>query len=263
MYYRVKILSEKKQLFPAKSQYEYIINELGLLFEDAGEKAYDLVEKYVTDAFEYDDPEEFMQNLQTFAKRAEPGEVHFLMALLSDGNWEQLHKSPTSMDSDAMENSAAYWFLNNIIAQTVPKIVPPIEAICLKVQVYGNNDYALLGNEDTGKYGEIYPFAARLLMDAVSTKGPIGSYQLRGPIVEYFEKLKGTKKNTVPSDEPYDFEDFVDDTGGIVLSASVLKDPEDSDEEEVAVYEIIVHPAWIDKEISSDFETFPYSDYSA
>ncbi len=263
MYYRVKILSERKQHFPAKSEYEYIINELGLLFEDAGENAYNLVEKYVTDAFEYEDPEEFIQNLQTFAKRAEANEVQFLMALLTDGNWEQLQSSPTLMDSDAMENSAAYWFLNNIIAQTVPQIVPPIEAICLKVQVYGNNEYALLGKEDTGKYGEIYPFAARLLMDAYSSKGPIGTYELNGPIVEYFEKLKGTKRKSVLSTEAYDFEDFVDDSGGIVLSASVLKDPEDSDDEEVAVYEIIVHPAWIGKEIPSDFETFPYSDYSA
>ena len=166
------------------------------------------------------------------------------------------------MDSEAMENSAAYWFLNNIIAHTVPEIVAPIEAICLKVQVFGNNEYALLGNDDTGKYGEIYPFAARLLMDAYSSKGPIGSYELSGPIVEYFERLKGTKKKSVPSDEAYDFEDFVDDTGGIVLSASVLKDPEDSDEEEVAVYEIIVHPAWLGKEIPTDFETFPYSDFA-
>jgi hypothetical protein len=263
MYYRVKILSETKQRFPAKTEYEYINNELGLLFEDAGEKAYDLIEKYVTDAFEYDDPEEFMQNLQTFAKRAEVNEVKFLMAILTDSNWEQLQKSPTLMDSDAMENSAAYWFLNNIISQTVPNIVSPIEAICLKVQVFGNNEYALLGKEDCGKYGEIYPFTARLLMDAYSSKGAIGTYELCGPIVEYFENLKGSKKKSVPSDEAYDFEDFVDDTGGIVLSASVLKDPEDSDDEEVAVYEIIVHPAWLGKEIPSDFETFPYSDYFA
>jgi hypothetical protein len=263
MYYRVKILSERKQRFPAKSEYEYIINELGLLFEDAGEKAYDLVEKYVPDAFEYEDPEEFMQNLQTFAKRAEPNEVQFMMAILTEGNWEQLHNSPTKMDSDAMKNSAAYWFLNNIIANTVPEIVPPIDAICLKVQVYGNNEYALLGNEDTGKYGEIYPFAARLIMDAYSAKGPIGSYELCGPLVEYFEGLKGTKQKSVASNEPFDFDDFVDDTAGIILSASVLKDPEDSDDEEVAIYEIIVHPAWLGKEIPSDFETFPYSDYIA
>jgi hypothetical protein len=75
--------------------------------------------------------------------------------------------------------------------------------------------------------------------------------------------MKGTKRNSVPSNEPYDFEDFVDDTGGIVLSASVIKDPEDSDEEEFAVYEIIVHPAWLGKEIPTDFETYPYSDYFA
>jgi hypothetical protein len=263
MYYRVKILSEAKQRFPAKREYEYINNELGLLFEDAGEQAYELIEKYVTDAFEYEDSEEFMQNLQTFAKRAEQKEIQFLMAILTNGNWEQLQKSPTLMDSEAMENSAAYWFLNNILAQTVPNIVEPIDAICLKVQVYGNSEYALLGKEDTGKYGEIYPFAARLLMDAYSSNGPIGNYQLCGPIVEYFERLKGTKRNSVPSNEPYDFEDFVDDTGGIVLSASVIKDPEDSDEEEFAVYEIIVHPAWLGKEIPTDFETYPYSDYFA
>jgi hypothetical protein len=262
MFYRVKILSQEVLRFPNKREYENIITELGLLFEDAGQKAYDLVEKYLTDAFEYEDPEEFILNLQTFAKRALPDEVKFFMALMTENNWEQLQKSPRLMDPEVMENSAAYWFLNNIISVSEPDIVKPIDALCIKVQVFGNGEDALLGTEDTGKYGELYPFAVRLLMDAVSSTGKVGAYELSGPIVEYFEKMKATKLKSVPSNEAYDFDKFVDDCGGIVWSASVIKDPEDAEDgEDVAIYEILVHPDWLGKEIPSDFETFPYSDY--
>ena len=95
MYYRVKILSKDPVLFPSKSEYDNVNTALGLLFEVAGDEAYDLVEKYVTDAFETESLEEFIQNLQTFAKRAESEEVQFLLALLTDGHWEQLKKSPS------------------------------------------------------------------------------------------------------------------------------------------------------------------------
>ncbi len=264
MNYRVKILTMETVRFPAKREYEYILAELGLLFENAGQEAYNLIEKYVIDAFEYDIPEDFIQNLQTFAKRAEPNEVKFLMAILSNGHWEDFIKSPKLIAPEAMEASSAFWFIHNILAEAVPQIMEPIDALSIKTQVLGNGDDALFGTEDTGKYGEIYPFAARLLMDAVSSSGyKIGKYDLQGPIVEYFENLKGTKLKTVPSDEPYDFDKFVDDTGGIVWSASVIQDPEDSDDgEETAIYEILVHPDWLGREIPSDFETFPYSDYA-
>jgi hypothetical protein len=265
MYYRVKILSKEAVRFPPKREYDNINAELGLLFEDAGIAAYDLVEKYVPDAFESEDLEDFMQNLQLFAKRAEPDEVHFFMALLTDGNWDQLKKSPRFLSPDVMENSAAYWFLHNILAVSAPKLVSPIDALCLKVQVLGNGEDELLTKDDTGKYGEIYPFATRLLMDASAPKKEIGDYELKGPIVEYFEGMKGTKLKSVPSDEAYDFDKFVDDTGGIVWSASVLRDPvEDAEEgEEMAIYEILVHPDWLGAEIKTDFETFPYSDYAS
>lgn len=264
MYYRVKILSKESVKFPSKVEFETINTAINLLFENAGEEAYDLVEKYVTDAFECETLEEFMQNLHTFAKRAEPNEVYFLLALLTDGNWEQLKKSPRFLNPEIMESAAAFWCLNNIFAQAVPTLVKPIEALALKVQVLGNGEDALLTKADTGKYGEIYPFATRLLMDAGSFKGQMGAYQLAGPIVEYFEGLKGTKIKAVPSEEPYDFDKFVDDTGGIVWSSIVLRDPEDDAEEgeEMAIYEILVHPDWIGAELNSDFETYPYSDYA-
>ncbi len=264
MYYRVKILSKEPILFPAKSEYENVNIALGLLFESAGDKAYDLVEKYVIDAFETESLEEFIHNLHTFAKRAEPEEVQFLLALLSNGNWEQLKKSPRHIPTDAMEEAAAFWYINNILAEAVPQIINPIEILSIKVQVFGNEEDPLLTNEDTGKYGEIYPFAARLLMDATSSKGKkIGEYQLSGPTVEYFEKLKGSKLKAVPSDEPYDFESFVDDCSGVVWSANVLQDPEDNEEgEEYGMYQIMIHPDWLGTDICSDFETYPFSDYS-
>jgi hypothetical protein len=264
MYYRVKILSKEPVRFPSKKEYENINAALGLLFENAGDEAYDLVEKYVTDAFEYETLEEFIQNLHTFAKRAEKNELLHLMSLLTEGHWEQLSKSPTLLDSEQMEHAASYWFLNNIIAVAVPQLVKPIEALSMKVQVWGNGEDALLTVEDTGKYGEIYPFAARLMMDATSSKGKIGSYELNGPILEYFEKLKGSGLITSPSDDAYDFDEFVDDTGGIIWSASVLRDPvEDAEDgEDLAIYEILVHPDWLGNNISIDFETYPYSDFS-
>jgi len=264
MYYRVKILSKESVKFPSKVEFETVHTGISLLFENAGEEAYDLVEKYVTDAFECDALENFIQNLHTFAKRAEPNEIYFLLALLTDGNWEQLKKSPRFLKPEIMEKAAIYWCLNNIFAQVVPNLVKPIEALSLKVQVLGNGEDALLSKEDTGKYGEIYPFAARLLMDAVSFKGQMGAYQLSGPIVEYFEGLKGTKIKTVPSEDAYDFDKFVDDTGGIVWSASVLRDPEEdvTEGQEMAIYEILVHPNWLQAELNSDFETYPYSYYA-
>lgn len=263
MYYRVKILSKEPVRFPAKSEYDNVNTALGLLFEAAGDEAYDLVEKYVTDAFEPETLEEFIQNLQTFAKRAESEEVLFLLALLTDGHWEQLKKSPRHIDPEVMADTAAFWYINNILAETVPNLVSPIEIFSIKVQVIGNGEDALLNEEDTGKYGEIYPFVARLLMDATCSKGKIGDYELSGPIVEYFEKLKGSKLKSVPSDEAYDFDTFVDDTTGIVWSANILQEPEDNEKgEEVAIYEMMVHPDWLGSELQSDFETYPYSDYA-
>lgn len=263
MYYRVKILSKEPVRFPAKSEYENVNTALGLLFEAAGDESYDLIEKYVIDAFETETLEEFIQNLQTFAKRAETEEVLLLLALLTDGHWEQLKKSPRHIAPEVMSNAAAYWYINNIIAETLPELVPTMEILSIKVQVIGNGEDPLVNEEDTGKYGEIYPFVARLLMDATCSTGKIGNYELSGPMVEYFEKRKGSKLSSLPSDEPYDFDTFVDDTTGIIWSANILQEPEDNEDgEEEAIYEMMVHPDWLGKELRSDFETYPYSDFA-
>lgn len=263
MYFRVKILSKDFVRFPSKSEFENFNSEIGLLFEDAGVKAYDLVEKYVKKAFEYNDVEEFIQNLQTFAKRAHKYEVVELLNLLTSSNWESFVADPRKLDSDLMENASAYWFVNNIFAEIISDVVQPIEALSLSVQVFGNGEDQLVNKEDTGKYGEIYPFSARLLMDAVSSNNKIGQYQLTGPIVDYFENLKGNPNHSLNSDEAFDFDAYPDHIYGIVWSATVKRDPIDDadDGEELAVYEIIVHPIWLGKDIKSNFETYPYSDY--
>jgi hypothetical protein len=263
MYYRVKILSKEPVRFPAKSEYDNVNTALGLLFEAAGDKSYDLIKKYVTDAFEPETLEEFIQNLQTFAKRAETEEVLLLLTLLTDGHWEQLKKSPRDMAPEVMSHSAAYWYINNIFAETLPELIPAMEILSIKVQVIGNGEDPLVNEEDTGKYGEIYPFAARLLMDASASTGKIGSYKLSGPMVEFFEKRKGSELKSLPSDEPYDFDTFVDDTTGIIWSANILQEPEDNEDgEEEAIYEIMVHPDWLGKDLPTRFETFPFSDYA-
>ena len=162
-----------------------------------------------------------------------------------------------------MSNAAAYWYINNIFAETLPELVPSMEILSIKVKVIGNGEDALVNEEDTGKYGEIYPFVTRLLMDASCSTGKIGSYELSGPMIEYFEKQKGSTLSAVPSDQPYDFDTFVDDTTGIIWSANILQEPENNEDgEEEAIYEIMVHPDWLGKDLSTKFETYPFSDYA-
>ncbi len=262
MYYQVKVLSRESVSFPAASDYSNIMNAIGGLFEKAGFEAYELVEKYVFDAFEAETLEVFRQNLQTFAKRADEAELKQLMDWLTEESWQVLHQSPTQVEPRLMEDAGTYWCLNNIMAEAKPDLFPLIEVLSIKVAVRGNGEDALFTQEDTGKYGEIYPFALRLLMDGSAAEGSIGSYELAGPIVRYFETRKQTGLQAVASDEAYDFDVHVDDAFGIAVAVHVLKEPEENEDgEEWATYEILVHPDWLEADLKTDFETYPYSDY--
>jgi hypothetical protein len=263
MYYQVKVLSRENVAFPIESDYPNVYAALRSLFDKVGIEAYELVEKYVSDAFEAESLEIFIPYLQTFVKRATPQELEQFMNWMTEENWQVLQDSPTKIEPRLMEDAGTYWCLNNIIAEVKPEFVAPIEVLSIKVMVQGNGEDALFTQEDTGKYGEIYPFALRLLMDATAEDKAIGEYELSGPIIRYFEGRKETKLTTVPSDEPYDFDIFVDDAFGIAVAVHVLKEPEENEDgEEWATYEILVHPDWLETDLKTDFETFPYSDYA-
>lgn len=263
MYYQVKVLSSEKVTFPNESDYFNIYSALRSLFDKGGKEAYELVEKYVSDAFEAENLETFKPFFSTFAKRATPEELTQFMNWLTEENWTTVQDSPTKIEPRLMEDAGSYWCLNNMIAEAMPDFVSAIEVVSIKVMVKGNGEDALFTQEDTGKYGEIYPFALRLLMDAYAEDKPIGEYELSGPIVRYFEERKETGLKTVPSDEAYDFDVFVDDAFGIAMAVHVLEEPEENEDgEEWATYEILVHPDWLESELKSDFETYPYSDYA-
>ncbi len=262
MYYKVKLLGKEPVRFPDKSEFDAFNAQLTLLFEDAGDETYDLIEKYVSEAFEYENTEEFIQNLQTFARRANKNEIIYLLEKLTEGNITKFSDCPAQLDKEFIEKARVYWFLNNIFSDVRSDIVKNIDAIKYKFELIGNDEDALLTSDDTATYGEIYPFATRLFMDATNSNGKIGSYQLKGPLVDYFEQLKSTGLNHLSSSATYDFDEFVDDTAGIIWTAKVTQEPEeDENGQEKAVYEFIIHSSWLHGEVKTEFNTFPYSDY--
>lgn len=263
MYYQVKLVAKEKVRFPAKSYHITVHQALRTLFDIGGEETYLLIEKYVRDAFEAEDLEELTGFLNTFAKRAEPEEIKHLMEMVTEDHWSEFVESPTKLNRLVMEHASAYWYLNNIFADAIPEQLSPIDVWALEVKITAEGDeYPLFTQEDTRKYGEIYPFATRLIMDATSGEGEIGEYELKGPIVEYFEGLKKTKKKAVPSDEPYDYREWVDDVEGVVWAAEVIQEPETNDDgEEEAVYRFLVHPEWVSGDFKSEFKTYAFSEY--
>ncbi|AFC23375.1 hypothetical protein [Saprospira grandis] len=264
MYYRLSLLAEDRIEMPGPSHFIDANAAVLRLFETAEDNVvYEMVEKYVRDAFDTEDFELLVQNIQTFAKRSDQDEFERLMQLLADDHWKTIQeKGFQALPAEATENASGYWYLTNIMGGARPDRVQPKEALRIQFEVEGNGEDPLFTADDTGRYGDLYPFAVRALLDASAAEGKIGDYELTGPLVTYFEKLKESEKTALPSNEPFDFGSFGDDAYGVVFGAQLIHGPADNaDGVETAIYEFIVDPNWLAGPLKKECQTYAFSEF--